>query len=1214
MKSTHQSNSFTSGEWSPRGKGRFDLAKYASGASRLENFIINQLGGVSYRPGTRFIAETKDSSLASRLIPFQYSADSDYVIEMGNQYFKLYENDTDAVVDTAADTYTKLLIHANGVDAYGILGGSVIDSSTSPRAISKVATVEISPTQFKFGNASIYFDGDSDYLTALDHADWNFAAGDFTLDFRVYFNGITTEQPFFFQYEDGNNHWSFRKLNSGSDHKLYFYAIGGGTERASYIMTNAWSPSIGNWYHIAFVRDGAGAHLFIDGTEQTLTETIAFGTLIDLAADLVIGARAGVNFVNGYMDEIRISKGLARWTTDFAVPTAEYTADANTQLLLHGNTLDFSSTTSPKITTFVGTAQLDTAQYKDLTGYTTTRASLLLDGNSDYLTFPNSADFDFGTEDWTIETFVRFAGIAAQQTICGQYEDANNYWFIQITAANKIQVKFVNGGVTKADYISDAIAGIAINTWYHVMVVRYANATGVAADEYIKIFVDGTEQVLTETTAVTTNDLEDTVSVLSIGQQNAGTWFNGHIDEFRITKGLARQTVDFTPTTAEYALTPIVTTELTTPYLTAELFDVQYAQNNDVLYLVHPNWQPRKLTRTSATAFSIALVALVRPPFMDTNIVAATQITPTSDTGATTLNVTAATDIFHFVSGVAAGSQKLVGSYFRVKSGVVKIATVVSAIQATGTVQAEPSGAAGTLATGPGATSDWAEGAWSDYRGWPSSVAFHEQRLYYAKDQKFWGSYIGAYDSFDQTAVTDNYAIGFEVSTEQRNNIKWLSSGNKALNIGSQGGTFSATSGETTATIAPDNIVVSRETNYGVAGLLPKRISSFLYYLQRDFVRLREVAYSLEADAQVSNDMNLLAEHILKDGDGAVDLDHQQAPNDRIYCVRDDGQMAVLTRNPEQEVMGWCRFIAGEDAKGNGEFESVCVIPKASSDDQVWVIVKRNINGSVKRYIEFFQPEDFDEDWDAIRCDSSLTLDAPSTITGVTIATDLILYTAGTVALADGDQIKINGVVGTTDINGIFLVDTLTLGVSFKIKTLAGVAIDFATYDAWISGGEIRKMVTNISGLDHLVGETVVAQIDGYIPATETYVVGAGGTITLSEKAAVVHAGLPYTGTIQLLKLSDGSQTGTGQTKERRIYLGTLRLHRSQGLSIGRTNSTLDDLNYNEEVSPTALYTGDMKKVFQTTWFDADEIQIVQTKPLPAEILALIFRSEVEEG
>jgi hypothetical protein len=157
-------------------------------------------------------------------------------------------------------------------------------------------------------------------------------------------------------------------------------------------------------------------------------------------------------------------------------------------------------------------------------------------------------------------------------------------------------------------------------------------------------------------------------------------------------------------------------------------------------------------------------------------------------------------------------------------------------------------------------------------------------------------------------------------------------------------------------------------------------------------------------------------------------------------------------------------------------------------------------------------------------------------------------------------------------------------------------------------------MVTNISGLDHLVGEVVVAQTDGYLPATETYTVAAGGSIILSEKAAVVHVGLPYEGTVQLLKLSDGSPTGTGQTKMRRIYKSTLRLYRSQGLKLGRDENNLDDLDYSDQTDAEALFTGDRPEVFTTSWDRADEIIIKQSRPLPAEILALVFNSEVEEG
>lgn len=1206
-KVTTSLNAFTAGELSPRAKGRFDLAKYASGATKLENFLINQLGGVSYRPGTRFLAETKDSSKASRLIPFQYQADSDYVIEMGDLYMKMYENDGDAVVDTVVDAWTKLLLHNNGIDAYGALGGSVIDSSATPRAITKVGTAEISPSQYKFGNCSLSVDGDSDYVTAPDHADWDFA-GNWTVEGFIY---ITADQrcPIFSHRTDNDNMIYGEVLETTQQIRLIIW--NGGALQDD-VVSAVGVISLNTLTHVAFLRIGASYYIFVNGV-QVATAAVA-KTWTGFTGTLQIGHETDhmgtEKFFAGYIDEVRISN-LDRSTgagASFPVPTSAYTSDANTLLLLHCDTIDSSSITTPKIITFNGTAQLDTTAGKMKFG----TASLLLDGNSDWISAIDSDDYYMGTGDFTLDVHCMFAGIGAQQNLFGQYEDATNYWFAEITAANKLQIKFVDGGVTKGDYITTAaVPAIAINTYYHFRFVRDAAS--------VYIFVDGTSVGVTETTAISTNDVGNISGKLKVGAYGAdgaeGRFFNGWMDEVRISKGYARSTADFVAPTAEYTLDPVVTTELVTTYLESDIFDIQYAQNNDIMYLVHPDYAPRKLSRTSATAFSLSLVSFVRGPFLDDNTTATT-ITPSSATGATTL--TASANIFDPLH---------VGSLWRINKdatagAVVKITAYTSPTVVDGTVQAEPDGVAGNIG-GVGAYTDWAEGAFSAYRGYPSCVAFHEQRLYYGntkeEPQKFWGSEIATYDCFTNgytaagasTAVVDSDAIAFEVATEQRNAIKWLSSGNKALTIGSQGGTFSATSGETTATIASDNIVVSRDSNYGAAGLMPKRISSFLYYIQRDFIRLRELAYSFQIDNTVANDMTLLAEHILKDGGTVVDIDHQQSPNDRIFCVRNDGEIAVLTRNPEQDVMGWCRLVAGTDSSGEkGEFESVCVIPKQQADDQVWVIVKRSIGGSTKRFIEYFSAEDFDEDWDAIQCDSSLSLDLPNTITGVTIADDLILYTAGTgaPALADGDQIKINGVVGTTEINGTFLVDTLTLGVSFKLKTLAGVAVDFSTYGAWISGGEIRKMVTNISGLTHLEGETVVAQVDGYIPSTETYVV-SGGAITLSARAAVVHVGLPYYGTLQLLKLSDGSPTGTGQTKTRRIYKGTLRLYRTQGLSIGRTTSTLDLLNYDD----TNLYTGDMDKVFQTTWNNADEIIIYQEKPLPANILAVITRSEVEE-
>src|SRR6266576_4847234 len=85
-------NSFNCGEWSPLLEGRSDLAKYHSAAKTVENLICAKFGGVSRRPGTHFVAEVKASANKTRLIPFIFSTVQAYVIELGDQYVRLYRN------------------------------------------------------------------------------------------------------------------------------------------------------------------------------------------------------------------------------------------------------------------------------------------------------------------------------------------------------------------------------------------------------------------------------------------------------------------------------------------------------------------------------------------------------------------------------------------------------------------------------------------------------------------------------------------------------------------------------------------------------------------------------------------------------------------------------------------------------------------------------------------------------------------------------------------------------------------------------------------------------------------------------------------------------------------------------------------------------------------------------------------------------------------
>jgi hypothetical protein len=236
-------------------------------------------------------------------------------------YAKLYYK----AAETVIDSYTKLLLHMDGTDA----STTFTDSETTPKSVTANGNAQIDTAQSKFGGASGLFDGDSDYLTVPDSDDWYFGAGDFTIDGWVRFNDLTNVPAFIGQtQEDGENFWWIFKDPGASSQISIRFIIGGVTE-AYYYQTSNWAPNLNQWYHIAAVRSGTSILLFIDGVSSPLTGQIPISTndVGNVAASLHIGRGhpAGVAYyLNGWLDEVRISKGIARWTSNFNVPTSAY--------------------------------------------------------------------------------------------------------------------------------------------------------------------------------------------------------------------------------------------------------------------------------------------------------------------------------------------------------------------------------------------------------------------------------------------------------------------------------------------------------------------------------------------------------------------------------------------------------------------------------------------------------------------------------------------------------------------------------------------------------------------------------------------------------------------------------------------------------------------------------------------------------------------------
>jgi len=214
----------------------------------------------------------------------------------------------------------KLLLHFDGNDA----DVTTVDSSLNGHTITFNGTAQLDTAQYKFGTASLLLDGDSDYLTIADSDDWNFGTGDFTVDCVVWLSSIAQEQAICSQILDSTHRW-YIAFNSTSKYiQVYFKDT---DTRCNY--TFAWPDvAINTEYHIAVVRNGANLLCFINGIALIPTVYTAIDASTDfgnISVVLTIGACSSTAwFFNGWIDEFRISKGIARWTTDFTSPTTEY--------------------------------------------------------------------------------------------------------------------------------------------------------------------------------------------------------------------------------------------------------------------------------------------------------------------------------------------------------------------------------------------------------------------------------------------------------------------------------------------------------------------------------------------------------------------------------------------------------------------------------------------------------------------------------------------------------------------------------------------------------------------------------------------------------------------------------------------------------------------------------------------------------------------------
>ena len=216
------------------------------------------------------------------------------------------------------DSYVKALLHMNGSD------GSTTFTDETGKTWTANGNAQIDTAQSKFGGASGLFDGTGDYITTADSADFDVGSGDFTVDFWFRKNTNGTFQPVFGQSNSSatGTTISIYGYMSLTSNKIAIYGYTGSTLKS---LESSSTVTDTSWHHYAAVRSGNTLYLFLDGTSEGTLDVTGI-TFNNSSNQMSIGRVGEYNgqYANGWIDEFRFSKGIARWTANFTPPTSEY--------------------------------------------------------------------------------------------------------------------------------------------------------------------------------------------------------------------------------------------------------------------------------------------------------------------------------------------------------------------------------------------------------------------------------------------------------------------------------------------------------------------------------------------------------------------------------------------------------------------------------------------------------------------------------------------------------------------------------------------------------------------------------------------------------------------------------------------------------------------------------------------------------------------------
>jgi hypothetical protein len=439
---------------------------------------------------------------------------------------------------TVADDYwanVVLAVHGEGT------GTTFTDVSNTARTITTVGnTVHSTGVTPPFGTSSIYFDGTGDYLTAPSSEDWTFGTSDFTIEFwcyptadgkrvlgrRYYVSGVNGGWTLYITSDGGNGVWGF----VASDGTSVTCNINSGPK----VILNTWT-------HIAVVMRSGYANLAVNGVFYTPAQYtgagfVNTGTALNIGFDDSTGGGSGGQPLIGYLKDIRITKGVARYTQNFNPWGVQDPYYKYSSLLVSGEGSGATFTdSSPSIKAVTANGNV---------AHSTTieppfgSSSIYFDGSGDYLSIAISSDLGLGTGDFVLEAWVYPISVASDRCIIDLRQSTpdalgQGTFFIDSSTGGKLAFW---DGVTK--YGSSGTA-ITTSSWTHVTCVRklgmlYFLRNGI---------IDATISMTTDLGSSRPCGIGGSARTGDLGSSP----FYGYMKDIRIIKGVAKYTANFTP-------------------------------------------------------------------------------------------------------------------------------------------------------------------------------------------------------------------------------------------------------------------------------------------------------------------------------------------------------------------------------------------------------------------------------------------------------------------------------------------------------------------------------------------------------------------------------------------------------------------------------------------------------------------------------------------